>query len=62
MSYTSLREKISAEKAIRLQRYQEFEDIAEKAYRAGIEAGKNAAPIPMYVIDQGMPLDRIVEG
>lgn len=62
MAYTSLREKISAEKAVRLQRYQEFEDIAEKAYRAGIEAGKNAAPIPMYVVDQGIPIDRIDDG
>jgi len=30
--------------------------------KAGIEAGKNARPIPMYVIDQGIPIDRIDDG
>lgn len=62
MVYASLRERISAEKAIRLQRYQEFQDIVDKAYQAGIEAGKNAAPIPMYVVENGIPIDRIDDG
>lgn len=62
MAYASLRERISAEKAIRLQRYQEFQDIVDKAYQAGIEAGKNAAPVPMYVIEKGIPIDRIDDG
>jgi len=62
MEYTSLREKIRAEKAARMSRYAGFQDIVDKAYQAGIEAGKNAMPIPMYVIDQGIPIDRIDDG
>jgi hypothetical protein len=62
MEYATLREKIAAEKAVRMSRYQAFQDIVEKAYKAGIEAGKNARPIPMYVIDQGIPIDRIDDG
>jgi hypothetical protein len=62
MTYATLRERISAEKANRLQRYQEYADIVDKAYKAGIDAGKNARPIPMYVIDQGIPIDRIDDG
>jgi hypothetical protein len=45
-----------------MSRYQAFQDIVEKAYKAGIEAGKNARPIPMYIIDQGIPIDRIDDG
>jgi hypothetical protein len=62
MQYETLREKIRAEKAIRMSRYQAFQEIVDKAYKAGIEAGKNARPIPMYVIDQGIPIDRIDDG
>jgi hypothetical protein len=62
MEYASLREKIRAEKAARMSRYADFKDIVDKAYQAGIEAGKNAMPIPMYVIDQGIPIDRIDDG
>jgi hypothetical protein len=62
MEYASLREKIRAEKAARMSRYADFQDIVDKAYQAGIEAGKNAMPIPMYVIDQGIPIDRIDDG
>jgi hypothetical protein len=62
MEYASLREKIRAEKAARMSRYADFKDIVDKAYQAGIEAGKNAMPVPMYVIDQGIPIDRIDDG
>ena len=62
MEYATLREKIAAEKAERINRYAKYQEIIDKAYKAGIEAGKNARPIPMYVIDQGIPIDRIDDG
>lgn len=62
MQYATLREKIAAEKAERVNRYAKYQEIIEEAYKAGIEAGKNARPIPMYVIDQGIPIDRIDDG
>ena len=62
MEYATLREKIAAEKAERVNRYAKYQEIIDKAYKAGIEAGKNARPIPMYVIDQGIPIDRIDDG
>ncbi len=62
MEYATLREKIAAEKTERVNRYAKYQEIIDKAYKAGIEAGKNARPIPMYVIDQGIPIDRIDDG
>ena len=62
MEYATLREKIAAEKAERINRYAKYQEIIDQAYKAGIEAGKNARPIPMYVIDQGIPIDRIDDG
>lgn len=62
MQYATLREKIAAEKAERVNRYAKYQEIIAEAYKAGIEAGKNARPIPMYVIDQGIPIDRIDDG
>jgi len=62
MQYATLREKIAAEKADRVNRYAKYQEIIDQAYKAGIEAGKNARPIPMYVIDQGIPIDRIDDG
>jgi hypothetical protein len=62
MEYATLREKIAAEKAERVNRYAKYQEIIDQAYKAGIEAGKNARPIPMYVIDQGIPIDRIDDG
>ena len=62
MEYATLREKIAAEKAERVTRYAKYQEIIDQAYKAGIEAGKNARPIPMYVIDQGIPIDRIDDG
>lgn len=62
MQYETLREKIAAEKAERVNRYAKYQEIIEEAYKAGIEAGKNARPLPMYVIDQGIPIDRIDDG
>ncbi len=62
MQYATLREKIAAEKTERVNRYAKYQEIIDKAYKAGIEAGKNARPIPMYVIDQGIPIDRIDDG
>ena len=62
MEYATLREKIAAEKADRVNRYAKYQEIIDQAYKAGIEAGKNARPIPMYVIDQGIPIDRIDDG
>ena len=62
MEYATLREKIRSEKAIRMSRYQAFQEIVDKAYEAGIAAGYRARPIPMYVISQGIPIDRIDDG
>lgn len=47
--YGSLREKIAAEKAERLARYDEYERIWTEAVTAGLQAGYDVVPTPMVV-------------
>lgn len=47
--YSSLRDKIAAEKRERLERYAEFASLYERAYAAGQAAGEAAIPQPMVV-------------
>jgi len=47
--YTSLREKIAAEKRERAERYAGFAALFDNAARIGFEAGRNADPAPMAV-------------
>jgi hypothetical protein len=49
MQYGSLREKIAAEKAERLERYAQFAAIVDEAFAAGMAAGRAANPAPMIV-------------
>lgn len=49
MQYATLREKISAEKAIRAERNTGFAALAAAAHDAGIKAGRECRPIPMIV-------------
>ena len=49
MQYATLREKISAEKAIRAERNTGFAALAAAAHEAGIKAGRECRPIPMVV-------------
>jgi hypothetical protein len=60
--FNTLKEKIAFEKQARLQRYDNYADIVSKAIEAGLQAGKDAMPVPMYVIDKGIPIDRIDDG
>jgi hypothetical protein len=60
--FNSLREKIAFEKTERESRYQKFSDLVEKAITEGLRAGRDCRPIPMYVVDQGVPIDRIDDG
>lgn len=63
MQYASLREKISAEKSARLEKYARFNDIIESALQAGIKAGRECRPIPMVICDTtGKPLELIDDG
>lgn len=52
MEFATLREKISHEKKARIARDQEYQELAARAYQAGIKAGAECRPIPMAVIDQ----------
>jgi hypothetical protein len=47
--YSTLREKIAAEKAERNERYDRYERIYREAWNAGYTAGVNAEPTPMIV-------------
>ena len=70
--YASLREKIAAEKAERLDRYAKFEQAYTKAQSAGGAAGNAATPTPMVVgqpttlfggeIDRTKPMYHVPEG
>jgi len=63
MQYATLKEKISAEKAIRAQRYTEFEALTAAAHAAGIKAGRECRPIPMIVCDStGEPIECVDDG
>ena len=63
MQYATLKEKISAEKAIRAQRYTEFEALTAAAHAAGIKAGRECQPIPMIVCGStGKPIECVDDG
>jgi len=63
MQYATLKEKISAEKAIRAQRYTEFEALTAAAHAAGIKAGRECRPIPMMVCTAaGIPIECVDDG
>jgi hypothetical protein len=47
--YNTLREKIAAEKAERLERYAEFQRLYDQAQVAGLQAGYDVTPTPMIV-------------
>jgi hypothetical protein len=62
--YGSLREKIAAESAERKARYVQFRETFDRAYNAGLEAGRNAIPHTMVVQDgfTGKTVDVVSEG
>ena len=63
MTFTTLREKISAEKAEREARYAEFEKLYAEAWEKGREAARNCRPRPMHVVDSnGDWLDTVDDG
>jgi len=63
MQYATLKEKISAEKAIRAQRYTEFEALTAAAHAAGIKAGRECRPIPMVICTAaGVPIECVDDG
>lgn len=47
--YGSLREKIAAEKAERLARYERYAEVYANAQTAGLQAGYDVVPTPMVV-------------
>lgn len=47
--YATLREKIAAEKAERLERYDMFERVYTEAVVDALQAGRDVVPTPMYV-------------
>lgn len=55
--YGSLREKIAAEKAERLERYANFERVYDLAEQAGLRAGDECIPPVMIVQQHANPLD-----
>lgn len=70
--YTSLREKIAAEKAARHERYAQFASLWERAHEAGMAAANACAPTPMLVghetslfsgkIDKSKPIYHVPDG
>jgi len=63
MTYSTLREKISAEKLEREQRYARFASLWDEAWQAGVKAAMAVTPRPMIVMDQdGKPVDYVSEG
>jgi len=63
MEYSTLREKIAAEKTDRLARYEKFQAIIDQAFEAGEQAGINAVPLPMGVCTtDGRLIDIIDDG
>lgn len=63
MQYATLREKISAEKSARAEKYAGFAELYSRARSAGRTAGEGARPAPMGIAD-GITgeLIEIVEG
>jgi hypothetical protein len=63
MAFTSLREKISAEKVERAARYQEFDRLYLEAWMAGRDAARACRPRPMVVTtEEGDWLDIVDDG
>lgn len=63
MTYSTLREKISAEKAEREARHSHYSQLWEAAWNAGTKAANETIPRAMVVIDgEGNPVDYISEG
>jgi hypothetical protein len=61
--FTSLREKIAHEKAERALRYEQFQALFAIAQAKGIQAGNDAIPTPMIVMDSmGTPIERVDSG
>lgn len=62
-TYTTLREKIAAEKAERNARYAEYARLFEEAWMAGREAARTCRPLPMVVSNMdGDILDVVDDG
>ena len=49
LARTAFKAKCEADKAERTERYVQFRILADKAYEAGIKAGQDAVPTPMYI-------------
>lgn len=63
MTYATLKEKISAEKAERNARYEVFAHHWERAWNKGVEAAMAATPAPMVVTDrEGNRIDYVPDG
>lgn len=63
MAYSTLREKIRAEKIEREARYTEFANMYRVAWDEGIKAASEIVPRPMLVTDsEGKPVDYVSEG
>ena len=63
MTYATLKEKISAEKAERNARYEVFAHHWDRAWNKGVEAAMAEQPRVMRVYDQaGNLIDRVTEG
>jgi len=61
--YGSLKEKIAAEKAERLNRYNCYADLFKQAQAAGYAAGDHMTPLPMLVTTRdGELIERVSEG
>jgi hypothetical protein len=61
--YSSLKEKISAEKAERNARYEIFSTHWDRAWQEGMKAAMAATPTPMIVTDrEGNHIDYVPEG
>lgn len=51
MQYATLREKIAAEKAARVERHAHFDTVIAEAFAAGAAAAAAAVPTPMTVVE-----------
>ena len=52
MQFSTLREKIAHESKARATRNAGFQELAQRAYEAGIKAGTECRPVPMTVINE----------
>jgi hypothetical protein len=62
MEFNTLREKIAYEKQARLEKYAQYEALLSVAHSKGLEAGRDCRPIPMYVLENNIPIDCIDDG